>query len=246
METGRFIGDEGAFPPATERLYVGSPVCPAWLEDAEGLASIARPLTVAVPPLTQKWFARFTEWLERFAEKSPAEDVEIGCSDWGTLCWTGRKIRERRAGWRLAAGPLFAPQETDPLLARFMEPTENVPVWADGVPAELVWRAPTPEMVEHWRMPSVFSLIDQLRSAGAVRMELFAQPFPLPEKAPELPVSVYLSTVLTVLPCGNCGACSKCAGFGERAGIPLERRNNAVCWRPKTALPSWVDRAVEW
>ncbi len=177
------------------------------------------------------------------------------------LAYCAGFIRDHGLPWLLAAGVLLAEQHTDPLLAEFCRPSERrTPVWSEGEPAELYWRAPPPVLIEHWRTPGVFTKIELLREMGVKRVELCAQPLPWPEQGPGLPVSIYRDALLGFIPCpsrdgrraAGCGdgpagpVCAVAAKLGERGGRTLYREHNLIWCAAENPPPAWADRLVAW
>jgi hypothetical protein len=260
MELARFLSARQRERGGRERLYLGHPGCdarlcvPDWLEETE------RPFTLVVPPLSEPRFHRIQGCLHRLL-RFGSREIELSLNDWGTLAYCSEFIRGRGLPWLLAAGILLAEQHTDPLLAEFCRPTERrTPVWSEGEPAELRWRAPPPALAEHWRMPGVFTKIDLLREMGVKRVELCAQPLPWPEQGPGLPVSIYQDALLGFIPCPSCAgervpgcgdkptvpaaACAVAAKLGKRGGRTLCREHNLIWYTAENPPPAWADRLV--
>jgi hypothetical protein len=254
MEIARFIT---AAP--RERLYLGHPCCGAWLNAPERFKPPERPFTLVVPPLAEARFRRFAEWLRGPALWGGGPEIELSLNDWGTLSYCSETVRSLALPWRLAAGVLLAEQHTDPLLARFLQPgAGRRSVWCEGKPAELEWRAPPPSLVEHWRMPGIFTKAGLLRELGVTRVELCAQLLPWPERGPGLPVSVYRRALLSVIPCRAASrnapgpeaedGCMGCTGgelLTERGGKTLHREHNLIWYEAEIPAPEWADRLVE-
>jgi hypothetical protein len=228
MNTGRFIRQGQPLPPC-DRLYFGHPSCPAFLWNENPAPDTDRPLTVVLPPISQRHVQARNRFVEMLAQREPPAQLEISAGDFGTLCFLSRFRAANALPWALTAGPLIGYQDTDPAIARFVTPSEKrTPVWVDGQPAELYWQAPSADLVSHWATPQVFSDLALLRDLGVTRLELCAQPLPWRAEGIGMPITVYTAAFLSVFPCREICPCCGDGAVGGRDGRVLRRDQNLL------------------
>lgn len=243
METGRFIR-EGQPLPRCDRLYFGHPSCPAFLLRQSPVPKVPRPLTVVLPPIAQRHLPARDQLIQALAREQPSPQLEISAADLGTLCFLSRFRAAHALPWALTAGPLLGYQDTDPVIGRFLTPSAaRTPVWEDGEPAELVWKAPSAELTRHWATPQVFSALEILKELGVTRLELCAQPLPWRAGQTGLPITAYRAAFLSVKPCREPCPCGASGIAGSREGRALRWDHNLLLY-PCEVCGDGVDRLV--
>ena len=234
MEKCAFLQKHDAVPET--RVYTGHVSCPGFLEDSDWMISLLCPVTLVLPPLKDALLPEALRLTERLYERNQAFEVSV--NDLGTLA----ALHERFPSLALNAGPLLFPQDTDPLIFDFRTPKEESrSVFYRGIPSRLRWAPPGEACLDHWREPSVFAEEDALKALGVTRLEICSQPC-MPRNAPGLPVTVYDSAFVTVLPCRSCQACRDLSPIqrGGRTLIPDKNLLRYDCG----ILPSFADRTV--
>lgn len=200
-------------------VMIGHPSCPRRFAEAVRMIGDA-PFCIAVPPVTPELEPVFSGLLEKAALR---EDAELSLNDWGTLHRCAEMKRKGMLRAFLTAGVLLAGQDTDPLLRTLRS-------------------AETPDaFISHTRTPSIFALVPLLREKGVTRLTLCAQPYPLPEEGPGLPVTLISEAIVSVFPCGHdCAACDSPPFM--RGGVLLSRRENLLIADMPMETRVWIDR----
>ena len=228
MNTGRFV-QQGQPLPRCDRLYFGHPSCPAFLWNESPVPDTDRPLTVVLPPITQRQLQARNRFVEMLAQRNPSPQLEISAGEFGTLCFLNRFKAANSLPWALTAGPLIGYQDTDPAIERFLTPSEKrTPVWVEGQSAELFWEAPSADLVRHWATPQVFSDLEMLKELGVTRLELCAQHLPWKAEGIGMPVTLYTAAFLSVFPCREDCPCGCGSAVGSRDGRVLQRDRNLL------------------
>lgn len=236
-ETVRFFSNQTAAPGLSEE--VPSPCSAKDSQDASG-----RIYCVMIPPVSPSLEKDFRELLQIIGNR---RDIELSLNDWGSL-WHCSALKERgELALGLTAGVLLSGQDTDPLLADFYKPQPSRMVYAGeegNTPALAKWVPPGEALTEHWRTPSVFTVVPLLKKLGVTRLELSNQPLPLPETAPGLPVTLISEAVISVFPCrSNCSACQKYLTI-KRGNEIIQRRRNLLLAAAQMQERSWIDRII--
>ncbi|MCL2654509.1 MAG: hypothetical protein FWD65_02255 [Coriobacteriia bacterium] len=174
---------------AVERIYCGSDTCTREFEAAVAaftqLQQLGKPLTLAVPPLPQRLFPLFEDFLRSLgkesAEKRPPSScqykgrdgeaiqpvpdaLEICVNDLGAFACAVALIRETGTAdfCQVSIGRWLARQDTDPQLTAFCAKQQSESdhpqrlVRIKGKTKRLRYRPPGPALQYHWGTPSVF------------------------------------------------------------------------------------------
>jgi len=226
-----------------ERTVLGHCSCPGLLLEAAKAIPEEGPVTVMVPPVTPD-LEQAVETLICRLKNRP--DTELSLNDWGTLMYCSRMKEAGALRADLTAGVLLSGQDTDPLLSSFCTPQPAGFVDAggeEGAPLLAVWEPPSKALTQHWRTPSIFALAGLLKQLGVSRIELSAQPFPLPEEGPGLPVTLIREAVVSIFPCRH--ACRTCGGPDIKRGHAMlhHERNMLFASLPEDKRP-WIDRVL--
>jgi collagenase-like PrtC family protease len=157
--TGVWLGFQAQPPAGCERVYIGSETDRATvgrlLENWEWVASLAPPVTLVLPPLSQGQLDSL-HLLTRLLNAEPHSGMRLCLNDVGSLHAAYRN-REKGAPYALSIGTLLARVDDPAAYARFLDPNMNpqrTVVGPDERPRLLTWAPPPKELVRHWHSPS--------------------------------------------------------------------------------------------
>ena len=221
------------------RERCGSDSCLRDYQEAIRQFACGPSLTLSVPPLPQSAMADFSAFLQSLVAR-PGMRTEICVNDIGSLV-TATRIARESGTFLPTIGRWLARQDTDPQLAAFcdreQQPTRLVQT-PEG-PARLEYEPPSPELIAHWRTPSIFGA----STLGVFRELLGELPLivelddtgDLPN-APDIEVVLHHDDrLISMIACAPPTSCEHCSDKRRLLGIDrfghriYQRRNAIVC-----------------